>query len=138
MNRFSLKNLAEKTDMLSNASTQINDGFTQTSADGASLAFDTKLGIMFCAYMPGHQGHYGESRGKISLSYFPASQPGNIKFIDIAAGNDEYVPNIISLGDGCVRVFYEKNSRGDCNHNICYKDFNCLTGDLGCEQTVML
>ncbi|MBR6748023.1 MAG: hypothetical protein IKM07_03715, partial [Clostridia bacterium] len=54
-------------------STQINDGLTQTSADGAALAFDSKYGIMFCAYMPGFQGHYGESRGKIALSCFPAS-----------------------------------------------------------------
>ena len=64
-------------------SVQINNGLTETSADGAALAFDRKYGIMFCAYMPGQQGKYGESRSKISLSYFPASQPTNIRFIDI-------------------------------------------------------
>ena len=30
-------------------SVQINDGLTQTSADGVNMAFDTKYGIMFCA-----------------------------------------------------------------------------------------
>lgn len=39
-----------------NKSVQINDGLTQTSGDGAALAFDTKYGIMFCAYMPGRHG----------------------------------------------------------------------------------
>ncbi len=62
-------------------SVQINNGFTETSGDGASLAFDKKYGIMFCAYMPGFQGHYGESRGKIALSLFPASQPTNIRCV---------------------------------------------------------
>ena len=69
-------------------SVQINDGLTQTSADGAALAFDTKFGIMFCAYMPGFQGHYGESRGKVALSCFPASQPTNIRFVTVAEGED--------------------------------------------------
>ena len=58
-----------------NISIQINDGFTQISADGACLHFGSKYGIMFCAYMPGKQGNYGESRNKISLSYFPVFQP---------------------------------------------------------------
>ena len=60
-------------------SVQINDGLTQTSGDGSTLVFDRKYGIMFCAYMPGFQGHYGESRGKIALSCFPATQPTNIR-----------------------------------------------------------
>ena len=71
-------------------SVQINDGLTQTSADGAVLAFDKKYGIMFCSYMPGRQGSYGESRGRISLSYFPATQPTNIRFVDIAEDDDIY------------------------------------------------
>ena len=117
---------------------QINDGFSQTSADGACLAFDSKYGIMFCAYMPGFQGHYGESRGKISLSYFPASQPSNIKYIDISSGNDEYLPNILSLGDGRVRVFYEKNSKAEGDHSLCFKDFDFLSGLLSEEKKVMV
>ena len=36
-----------------NFSTQISNGLSETGADGASLAFDSKYGIMFCAYMPG-------------------------------------------------------------------------------------
>lgn len=119
-------------------STQINDGFTQTSADGACLAFDSKYGIMFCAYMPGQHGRYGESRSKISLSYFPASQPTNIRFIDISEGNDEYLPNILGLGDGKVRVFYEKFSREDGDHPLCYKDFNYLNNELSEEKYVMV
>ena len=86
-------------------SVQINDGLTQTSADGPCLVFDKKYGIMFCSYMPGLQGHYGESRGKISLSYFPASQPTNIRFVDIAVGNDEYCPTCLSLG--CAILAYD-------------------------------
>ena len=92
---------------------QINDGFTQTSADGACLCFDAKYGIMFCAYMPGAHGNYGESRGKVALSLFPASQPTNIRFIDISEGNDEYLPKILGLGEGRVRVFYEKFSKAE-------------------------
>lgn len=121
-----------------NNSSQINDGFTQTSADGACLAFDSKYGIMFCAYMPGKQGNYGESRSKISLSYFPASQPTNIRFIDISEGNDEYLPNILGLGNGKVRVFYEKFSRADRDHPLCYKDFDYLTNSLSQERYVMV
>jgi len=116
-------------------SVQITNGLGETSSDGAALAFDTKYGIMFCAYMPGPQGRYGESRGRISLSYFPASQPTNIKFVDIAWGHDEYVPNIISLGDGVVRVIYAIGSRDD-GQLICYKDFNFLTEELSDEVTV--
>ena len=121
-----------------NMSTQINDGFTQTSADGACLAFDSKYGIMFCVYMPGKHGHYGESRNKISLSYFPASQPTNIRFVDISEGNDEYLPNILGLGDGKVRVFYEKFSREGGDHPLCYKDFDYLTHTLSDERQVMV
>ncbi len=117
-------------------STQINNGLTETSADGASLAFDSKYGIMFCAYMPGHQGHYGESRGRICLSYFPASQPTNIRFVTIAEGNDVYCPNILGLGNGRVRIFYESNSRFDGDHYYCYRDFDFLCHELGNEQIV--
>ena len=119
-------------------SVQISDGLTQTSADGASLAFDTKYGIMFCAYMPGMQGCYGESRGKIALSLFPASQPTNIRFVDISQGNEEYCPFALSLGDGKVRVLYEKNSRAEGDHRICYKDYDFLTDQLSDERQVML
>ncbi len=119
-------------------STQINDGLTQTSADGASLAFDSKYGIMFCAYMSGFQCHYGESRGKIALSYFPASQPTNIRFVTIAEGDDVYCNNIWGLGNGKVRVFYEKYSRAETEHRICYKDFTFPDGTLSEEKTMML
>ncbi len=119
-------------------SIQINNGLTETSGDGAALAFDSKYGIMFCAYMPGFQGHYGESRGKVALSYFPASQPTNIRFVTIAQGDDVYCPNILSLGNGKVRVFYEKNSLADTDHFFCYKDFCFLTGELSHEKPVML
>ena len=119
-------------------STQINDGLTQTSSDGACLAFDEKYGIMFCAYMPGKQGRYGESRNKISLSYFPASQPTNIRFIDISEGDDEYCPNILGLGDGKVRVFYEKFSRTEGDHPLCYKDFDFINNTLSEEKRVMV
>ena len=50
-------------------SVQINDGFDQTSGDGINMAFDSKYGIMFCLYMPGEHGSYGESRGRICLTY---------------------------------------------------------------------
>ena len=119
-------------------SVQINDGLTQTSADGASLAFDAKYGIMFCAYMPGFQGHYGESRGKVALSCFPAAQPTNIRFVSVAEGDDIYCPNILGLGDGKVRVFYEKNSRAEGDHAWCYKDYDFLADALSQEKTVML
>lgn len=121
---------------LNNRSVQINNGLTETSADGACMAFDSKYGIMFCAYMPGFQGHYGESRGRICLSYFPASQPTNIRFVTIAEGNDVYCPNILGLGNGKVRIFYESNSRADCDHYYCYRDFDFLSNTVSDEQFV--
>lgn len=121
-----------------NFSVQINDGLTQTSGDGASMAFDSKYGIMFCAYMPGLQGSYGESRGRIVLTYFPASQPTNTKTIDVIIEKDVYVPNIISLGNGKVRIFYEKNSRAEGDHFIGYKDFDFISEILSDEKIVML
>ncbi len=119
-------------------STQVNNGLTDTSGDGVSLAFDKKFGIMFCVYMPGPQGRYGESRGRISLSYFPASQPTNIRFVDISCDKDVYVPNILSLGDGRVRIFYEKDSKSDCDHETVWRDFDFRTGELTEETQVML
>ena len=127
----------KRSDIL-NFSIQINDGLTQTSGDGASLAFDKKYGIMFCSYMPGYQGSYGESRGRIYLTYFPASQPTNLRNIEITNGNDVYCNNILGLGDGKVRVFYEKNSRVDGDHDLCYKDFDFITKELSEEKTIML
>ena len=127
-----------KTSNILNYSYQISDGLTQTSSDGICMAFDKKYGIMFCAYMPGPQGRYGESRGRIVLTYFPASQPFNSKTIDISTDKDVFVPNIISLGDGAVRVFYEKDSRASGDHFIGYKDFNFLTNTLTEEKYVML
>jgi hypothetical protein len=127
-----------KTSNILNYSYQISDGLTQTSSDGICMAFDKKYGIMFCAYMPGPQGRYGESRGRIVLTYFPASQPFNLKTIDITSDKDVFVPNIISLGDGAVRVFYEKDSRASGDHFIGYKDFNFLTNTLTEEKYVML
>ena len=121
-----------------NFSVQINDGLTQTSADGVNMAFDSKYGIMFCVYMPGLQGCYGESRGRISLGYFPASQPTNLKTVDVIIEKDVYVPNIISLGDGKVRIFYEKNSRAEGDHFIGYKDFDFISQILSEEKIVML
>jgi len=119
-------------------SVQINDGLTQTSADGAALAFDAKYGIMFCAYMPGFQGNYGESREKVALSCFPASQPTNIRFVTVAEGEKVYCPNILGLGDGKVRVFYEKNSCAEGDHSWCYKDYDVLSNTLTEEKAVML
>ena len=91
-----------------NFSVQINDGLSETSADGVSLAFDKKYGIMFASYMPGMQGSYGESRGRIMLSYFPASQPTNLKTVEIARGSDVYCNNILSLGEAVKERFGEK------------------------------
>lgn len=117
---------------------QINDGLAQTSADGVNMAFDEKYGIMFCAYMTGAHGAYGESRGRISLSYFPAGQPTNMRALDVAVGDDVYCQNILSLGDGAVRVIYESNSRAECEHYTYYRDFNYLTGELSAPVCVKL
>ena len=111
-------------------SVQINDGLTQTSADGVGMAFDTTYGIMFCACMTGAHGAYGESRGRISLSYFPASQPTNMRSLDVAVGQDVYCQNVLSLGEGRVRVVYEVDSRAETTHYTYYRDFNYLTGEL--------
>ncbi len=119
-------------------STQINNGLTETSGDGIGLTFDSKFGIVFGSYMPGHQGCYGESRGRIGLCYFPASQPTNIKFVEISTDKDVYCNNIWGLGDGKVRVIYERDSRDEGDHETCYKDFDYLTGELSEEKVMML
>ena len=119
-------------------SVQINNGLKETSGDGPALVFDSKYGIMFCAYMPGHQGSYGESRGRIALSYFPASQPTNIRFVEISTDKDVYCHNAFGLGDGKVRVFYEKDSRAEGDHDMCYKDFDFITQTLSEEKVLML
>lgn len=126
----------DQSEVLLEHSVQISNGLTETSADGAALCFDKKYGIMFCAYMPGPRGGYGESRSRICLSYFPASQPTNIRFVEIASGHNEYCNNILGLGDGKVRVLYEKDSRADHDHDVCYKDFDAITGQLGEEQII--
>lgn len=127
-----------KTSEILEKSIQINDGLTQTSGDGVNMAFDIKYGIMFCIYMPGHQGSYGESRGRIALTYFPASQPTNTRTIEVASGHTEYVPQIISLGDGKVRLFYEEDSMSDTDHVLSYKDYDYLSGVLTEAKTIML
>lgn len=117
-------------------SVQISNGLRETSADGCSLAFDKKYGITFCSYMPGKQGKYGESRGRVALSYFPATQPTNIRFVTVAEGHDEYCNNILSLGDGKVRIFYEKDSYLDGDHEIAFRDFDFIEEKLG-EEKIM-
>ena len=119
-------------------SVQISNGLKETSGDGSCLAFDSKYGIMFNAYMPGRQGNYGESRGRIALSYFPATQPTNIRFAVVSEGDDVYCNNIFGLGDGRVRIFYEKNSREEGDHLYCYKDFDFLSESFSEEKALMV
>ncbi len=69
---------------------------------------------------------------------FSASQPTNIKFVEIAVGNAVYCENAFGLGDGKVRVVYEKDSREDGDHDMCYKDFDFLTETLSEEKIMML
>ncbi|MBE5743617.1 MAG: exo-alpha-sialidase [Clostridiales bacterium] len=121
-------------------SVQISNGLEETSADGPQLAFDEKFGIMFCIYMPGPRGSYGESRGRIRLAYYPASQPTNVKTVDVHVGDKVFGPQILSLGQGRVRVFYEINSwsSDDSEHAICYKDFNYATEEFESEGVVQV
>ena len=133
-----MKFTKETSEYILDRSVQINNGLAETCGDGASLAFDTKYGIMFCAYMPGHLGDYGESRGKISLSCFPASQPTNIRFREMICEKDVYAPNILSLGDGKVRVFYERMSRDPGDHVIAFKDYDFITDTLSGEKAVQI
>ncbi|MBQ4088219.1 MAG: exo-alpha-sialidase [Clostridia bacterium] len=119
-------------------SIQLNDGFRETSADGVCLAFDKRYGIMFCVYMPGKQCCYGESRSKIVLAYFPATQPHNVRYITVTEGRDEFCPNIMGIGDGKVRVFYVVDSYSEGDQDICYKDFDFQTETLSEEKTMMV
>jgi len=118
------------------SSVQISNGLRETSADGACLAFDRKYGIMFCSYMPGGHGAYGESRNRVRLAYFPATQPTNIRYVDIAEGHQEYCNNILGLGDGKVRVFYEKDSMSEGDHTVCFKDYDFVADTLSDEKTM--
>ncbi|MBQ7256169.1 MAG: hypothetical protein IJS60_00560 [Abditibacteriota bacterium] len=111
---------------------QVNDGLTQTNASAVECHFDSKYGIVFCAYLTGF-GNYGEARGKVGLSYFPATQPTNSKHIIISDEDGVYEPNILGLGNGSVRVFYVK-SFGDRQYY--FKDFNFITQSLSVEKPV--
>lgn len=124
---------ADKDLQIDRESFQINDGLTQTSADGSGLAYNSKYGITYNVYMPGNRGSYGESRGRICLTYFPTTQPTNQKTIEVVSGNSVYNPNICMIGD-TVRLYYLKNSGTRSSHIQCYKDFDIATETLGDEH----
>ena len=134
-NEKMMKNIQGKTIQTNpeDFSIQINDGLTQTSADGASLVYDKKYGIVYNVYMPGHQGSYGESRGRIALTFFPAAQPENQKTVIIAFGNEVYAPNAVLVSDGIVRCYYLRNSITITDHTTCYRDYSFLSNTLSDE-----
>ena len=119
-------------DSILDKSVQVNDGLTQTNASAVECHFDKKYGIVFCAYLTGF-GNYGEQKGKVGLSYFPATQPTNSRHIIISNEEGVYEPNILGLGDGKVRVFYVK-SYGDKQYY--YKDYNYISQILSEEKPV--
>ena len=102
---------------------QVNNGLVQTSASDAELAYDKRYGLVFLTYMSA-RGLYGEQGGKISVSYFPTNQPTNSRTILITKSTRVYEPNIVSIGDGIVRVFYRKS-----DNSYWYKDLTISVDD---------
>ena len=111
-------------------SVQISDGMSQTSGDGVRFAYDKKYGVMFAAYMPGEQGHYGESRGKIALAVFPPTQPENLRTVIISNEQDDYGCQCLPLGNGVVRVFWVRRSRESNYHFSMYRDYDFINDAL--------
>lgn len=66
--------------------TQVNDGLNQTAACAAAAVYDKADGLMFVSYMTGIRRDYGESTGRLCMSVFPPSQPGNIRFRTVDEG----------------------------------------------------
>ena len=122
------------------SSVQISDGLTTTCSDGPQLAFDTQYGIVYSTLLVGLFGNYGESRGRIHLACFPASQPTNVKTIEIAKEANVYGPQVLYIGSGTVRVFYEKNSmsQDSSEHYTVYKEYNYLYDTLSEEREVKI
>lgn len=126
-----------KWDIINN-SIQINDGLKETCAASNSNAYDKEYGILFCA----HNSHgltaypsYGESDGRTVLQVFPPEQPWNKKemIIDEGTGANRKVlsPNLLGLGKGKVRIFWNEHHTDNC---IKYREYDFVTDKLGETQ----
>lgn len=120
-----------------NNSIQINDGLTETCAASISNAYDKQYGVLFVA----HNSHgknvwpsYGESDGRTVLAVFPPESPWNKKemIIDEGTGANRTVlsPNLLGIGNGKVRIFWNQHYKGD---NIKYREYNFVSDTL--EET---
>lgn len=109
---------------------QINDGLKQTCASAVEIAYSHKYGIVSAVYLTS-SSNYGEQKGNIGLSIYPAGQPGNAKYLSVSSGNQEFEPNILQIADDTVRVFFIDNT-----HKYYYKDVNILTYEIGEKHAV--
>ena len=121
-----------------NNSIQINDGLKETCAASNSNAYDKEYGILFCS----HNSHglsaypsYGESDGRTVLQAFPPEQPWNKRemIIDEGTGANRKVlsPNLLGLGKGKVRIFWNEHHTDNC---IKYREYDFVTDKLGDTQ----
>lgn len=121
-----------------NNSVQINDGLTETCAASISNAYDKEYGVLFVS----HNSHgknaypsYGESDGRTVLAVFPPETPWNKKemIIDEGTGANRQVlsPNLLGLGKGKVRIFWNEHHTDNC---IKYREYDFVNDKLGDTQ----
>jgi len=89
---------------------QISDGLTQTAACASAVVYDRRNGLVYVSYMTGIPKRYGESTGKLCLSVFPPSQPGNIRHrvVDTGVGQSRGLLCTAHylVGDGRTRMMF--------------------------------
>ena len=118
---------------------QISDGLTQTAACASAVAYDKQNGLVFVSYMTGLPKRYGESTGKLCLSVFPPSQPGNIRHrvIDTGVGQSRGLlcTAHYPVGDGRTRMMFT-TTRGELA--AYYRDYDFFSDTVSERVEVLL
>ncbi len=118
---------------------QISDGLTQTAACGSAVVYDRQNGLVFVSYMTGLPKRYGESTGKLCLSVFPPSQPGNIRHrvIDTGVGQSRGLlcTAHFLVGDGRTRMMFT-TTRGTLA--AYYRDYDFISDSVSERMEVLM
>ena len=118
---------------------QISDGLTQTAACASAVVYDRQNGLVFVSYMTGLPKRYGESTGKLCLSVFPPSQPGNIRHrvVDTGVGQSRGLLCTAHylVGDGRTRMMFT-TTRGTLA--AYYRDYDFIRDSVSDRTEVLL
>jgi len=117
---------------------QISDGLTQTAACCSAAVYDRENGLMFVSYMTGLPRRYGESNGKLCMSVFSPSQPGNIRHRVIDEGEKKSRGLLCGahypVGCGKTRMIFTTGYCTDGEKAVYYRDYDALS-DTVSERT---